>query len=151
MIHRIHVRCDRGMARARPGVLQAARATLQHEGAAEGDLAVALTSAARIQELNRRFAGEDRPTDVLSFVYGSVDSESGRMYFGDVVIAVPVAEEQARAAGHSLTEEMRLLTVHGVLHLLGHDHARPADRRRMEESQTAILGALGRASPATGR
>jgi probable rRNA maturation factor len=139
------------MARARPGVLHAARATLLHEGAPEGDLTLALTSAARIRELNHRFAGEDRPTDVLSFVDGANDAESGRLYFGDVLIAVPVAEEQAEAAGHSLAEEMRLLTVHGVLHLLGHDHARPADRRRMEESQRAILGALRRASAASGR
>jgi len=148
--HDVRVRCDRGTGHARRGVLQAARATLRHEGAPEGDLTLALTNAARIQELNRRFAGEGRPTDVLSFSDGSHDAESGRLYLGDVVIAVPVAEAQAKDAGYSLFEEMTLLTVHGVLHLLGHDHARPGERARMEAAQKAILGGLRRPSHTKG-
>ncbi len=136
------VRSGRGMARARPGVEVAAREALRHEEAPEGDLTVVLASARRLQALNRRFAGEDHTTDVLSFVDGSRDAETGRLYFGDVVIAVPVAEAQAAAAGHSLQAEMSLLAVHGVLHLLGHDHARPEERRRMETAQSAILAAL---------
>jgi probable rRNA maturation factor len=149
-MHRIQVHCDPGMARARTGVREAARAALQHENAPQGDLTVALTTTARIRELNRRFAGDERPTDVLSFADGTRLVESGRTYFGDVVIAVPVAEEQARAAGHGLADEVALLTVHGVLHLLGHNHARRAERARMEAAQQAILATLGHPSRALG-
>ncbi len=105
-----------------------------------------LSRVERIQELNREYAGDDRATDVLSFPDGSPEPESGRRYYGDVVVAVPVAEQQARAAGHGLASEMALLVVHGVLHLLGHDHARAGDRARMEAAQREILGALGIAS-----
>ncbi|OGO13257.1 MAG: rRNA maturation RNase YbeY [Chloroflexi bacterium RBG_13_66_10] len=142
-MYRVQVRCDRGMARSRPGAREAARAALQHQEAPDGDLTVVLSGAAKMQELNRRYAGDDYPTDVLSFVDGSREPETGRKYFGDVVIAVPVAEEQARAAGHSLATEVALLVVHGVLHLLGHDHGRTKERALMEAAESEILKILG--------
>ncbi|MCW5873953.1 MAG: rRNA maturation RNase YbeY [Anaerolineales bacterium] len=124
---------------------QAVKVALEHQGrqAQALDLTVVLTGDARLRALNQQFRGIDAATDVLSFGDGSPDAESGRPYLGDVVISVPRARAQARAAGHSLAAELQLLTVHGVLHLLGHDHAKPAQRRRMWAAQDAILQTLG--------
>jgi probable rRNA maturation factor len=93
--------------------------------------------------------GEDAPTDVLSFPFGDLPSaarireaasQPGQpTYLGDIAISFPRAKEQAAAAGHSVEAELRLLVVHGVLHLLGHDHAGPADRARMWQAQEEIL------------
>lgn len=140
MIHRVYLRCDPAFGRSATGLADAARIALDHEEAPPGELTVVLTSTARMQQLNRDFAGEDRPTDVLSFGDGTPDPETGLVYFGDIVIAVPVASDQASAAGHTLAAELGLLTVHGVLHLLGHEHAQAQERSRMEAAQEAILG-----------
>ena len=115
---------------------KAARAALQHQKAADAELTLALAGDARLRALNLQFRGEYKATDVLSFP-GEGD------YLGDVVISVPRARAQARAAGHSLPAELQLLAVHGVLHLLGHDHARPAQRRAMWAAQDKILEQLG--------
>jgi probable rRNA maturation factor len=64
---------------------------------------------------------KDKPTDVLSFPLGEKAAD-GRFYLGDIVIAVPVAARQARAKGHGLDRELRLLAIHGFLHLVGYDH-----------------------------
>ncbi|MCL4257331.1 MAG: rRNA maturation RNase YbeY [Anaerolineales bacterium] len=122
---------------------QAVQATLQHQRAPQAELTVVLTGDARLRALNRQYRGMDKPTDVLSF--GDIDqlSESGNLYLGDVVISVPRARAQAKAAGHSLHAELQLLAVHGALHLLGHDHASPAQRRKMWAAQDAILDELG--------
>lgn len=74
-----------------------------------------------IRTLNRRWMKKDRPTDVLSFPLGEKGPD-GKYYLGDIVIAVPVAARQAREKGHSLDRELRLLAIHGFLHLLGYDH-----------------------------
>src|SRR5687767_12230133 len=84
---------------------------------ARGDVCVALVSDARMRALNRQFRGKDRVTDVLSF------PAETRGFLGDVVIAAGVAKKQAKAAGHSLNTEIRVLTLHGLLHLLGYDHS----------------------------
>lgn len=122
---------------------QAVQAALQHQQAPQAELTVVLTGDARLRALNRQYRGIDKPTDVLSF--GDVEQmgESGNLYLGDVVISVPRARAQAKAAGHSLSAELQLLAVHGALHLLGHDHATPAQRRKMWAAQDAILQQLG--------
>lgn len=74
-----------------------------------------------IRTLNRKWMKKDRPTDVLSFPLGD-RAPDGKYYLGDIVIAVPVAARQARAKGHALDRELRLLAIHGFLHLLGYDH-----------------------------
>lgn len=85
-------------------------------------LTVVLTSDEAVQALNRDFRGQDRPTDVLSFAADPADQEpGGATYLGDVVIAVNQAAASARAAGHDTVEELTLLAVHGLLHLLGHE------------------------------
>lgn len=82
-------------------------------------LTVRLTDDAEMRELNRRYRGQDRTTDVLSFA-GEATPEGSHL--GDLVISLPVARRQAREAGHPLERELRELALHGVLHCLGHDH-----------------------------
>ncbi len=103
------------------------------------DLTVLVTDDAAIRRLNRDFMGKDAPTDVLSFPAGERDPESGRLYLGDIVISYPRALEQAQQGGHEVRHEMQLLSVHGVLHLLGYDHLDPADKARMWQQQARIL------------
>ena len=81
-----------------------------------GVVTVAIVPDARVHALNRRYRKKDKPTDVLSFPA----DEPGQL--GDVVIASGIARRQARSAGHSLQTELRVLALHGLLHLLGYDH-----------------------------
>ena len=125
---------------------QAALATLQQQGETEEmDLSLVLEDDAQLHQLNKEFLGIDAPTDVLSFPSGEeeVDPETGRFYLGDVVISYPRALEHSAAAGHAVMDELRLLVVHGVLHLLGHDHAEPEEKARMWSAQKEILRGLG--------
>jgi len=122
---------------------QAARETLRQQAAPEADLSLVLAGDDRLRTLNRDYLDQDAPTDVLSFPSAETDPETGRRYLGDVVISLPRAESQARAGGHPLEQEVQLLVVHGVLHLLGHDHAATEDRRRMWTAQAEILRGLG--------
>lgn len=87
--------------------------------AAPRDVAIALVSDARIRALNRRFRRKDKPTDVLSFEPS------------DIVIATGVARRQARESGHSYSDELKVLALHGLLHLIGYDHHDPSDAGRM--------------------
>ena len=82
---------------------------------ARGMVTIALVSDAQVRKLNRQFRKKDYATDVLSFPAGAGD-------LGDVVIATGVARRQAREQGHSLQTELRVLALHGLLHLLGYDH-----------------------------
>jgi probable rRNA maturation factor len=107
------------------------------------DLTILQTDDAHLQVLNREYLHQDAPTDVLSFPAGEPDPETGALYLGDIVLSIPRAAAQAREAGHSLEDEAQLLVVHGVLHLLGHDHAGPSDKERMWAAQGAALERLG--------
>jgi len=102
---------------------------------ARGSVTIALVPDARVQALNREFRNKDTPTDVLSFPAG----EPGQL--GDVVIAVGVALRQAKAAGHALGTELRVLALHGLLHLLGYDHEQ--DDGRMERLERRLRRAGG--------
>jgi probable rRNA maturation factor len=116
---------------------------LDLSGAQEADLTIVLVDDARIQALNRDFLAHDAPTDVLSFPADEPDPETGRRYLGDVVISTRRAEEQARERGHAIEAEMQLLVVHGILHLLGHDHAEVREKERMWAAQARALERLG--------
>ena len=85
-------------------------------------LAVCLVSDRRMREYNRTFRGADATTDVLSFPSDPVPGPAAERHLGDIVISVPAARRQARGAGHSLGRELKILALHGYLHLLGHDH-----------------------------
>jgi probable rRNA maturation factor len=121
---------------------RAALATLEHE-AAHGDLSLVLSDDAQLQELNRKFLEIDAPTDVLSFPASEMDPDTGKRYLGDILISLPRAALQARAAGHVLKAELQLLVVHGVLHLLGHEHESSEGKARMWSAQAEVLEQLG--------
>jgi len=89
---------------------------------ADPEVTLAFVGERAIRTLNRKFLKKDKPTDVLSFPLGEKGAD-GKFYLGDIVIAVPVAFRQSRAKGHSLDRELRLLAIHGFLHLLGYDHS----------------------------
>ena len=105
---------------------------------ARGTMTVAIVSDARVRALNRTFRKTDRATDVLSF-----PAEEPR-YLGDVVISSGLAARQARAAGHSLATELRVLALHGLLHLLGYDDTADAARAAMHARQDALLAGFAR-------
>ena len=129
-----------------PSILieRAVHLALKHQKTSlDANLAVVLTDSRRLRKLNRDYLGIDAPTDVLSFPASESDPETGGRYLGDILISVPYARKSAHNAGHPLEAELQLLVVHGVLHLLGHDHARPREKARMWKAQREILTQLG--------
>ena len=110
------------------------------------ELSVLLVDTEYMAELNHRWMGADGPTDVLAFPMdeGTIDhgpAETGAepALLGDIVLCPEVAAKQAATAGHTADDELHLLTVHGVLHLLGYDHAEPEEEREMFGLQGRIL------------
>ena len=112
----------------------------------QGDVAIALVTDAHIRKLNRQYRRKDYATDVLSFPAdpgprtpdpGSRIPDPGRV-LGDIVIATGVATRQAREAGHSYQAELRVLALHGFLHLLGYDHDAPDDHGRMARAEARL-------------
>lgn len=103
------------------------------------ELTIVLTDDSEIQSLNRQFREIDSPTDVLSFPAEVTDPDTGNLYLGDVVISYPRAESQAQQGDHTIAAELKLLVVHGVLHLLGYDHITSEDKAHMWKAQTEIL------------
>lgn len=123
---------------------RAARFTLDLQpDSADADITIVLTDDQQLHELNRDYLGVDAPTDVLSFPASESDPETGATYLGDILISIPRAAQQAQAAGHPLEAEVQLLVVHGVLHLLGHDHAEAQEKARMWAGQEKVLERLG--------
>ncbi|MCZ2120705.1 MAG: rRNA maturation RNase YbeY [Anaerolineales bacterium] len=110
---------------------------------ADPDITIVLTDDRQLHELNREFLGVDAPTDVLSFPSAELDPETGAEYLGDILISIPRATQQALAAGHPAEAEVQLLVVHGVLHLLGYDHAEAEDKTAMWNEQAKVLERLG--------
>ncbi len=102
---------------------------------ARGDLSIALVSDRRMRALNRQFRGKDHSTDVLSF------PSDERGFMGDIVIAAGVAKRQAKEAGHTLHTELRVLALHGLLHLLGYDHE--ADDGKMARVEARLRRKAG--------
>ncbi len=120
-----------------------------------GAVTVALVSDARIRWLNRRFRGDDRVTDVLSFAAGTGPGVGADLPpLGDIVIARGRAQRQARVAAHNLQAELRTLALHGMLHLLGYDHAHDRGEmarleRRLRRRGGLPEGVIERASAAS--
>lgn len=122
----------------------AARKTLELEQAdPQAELTILLSDDSQLHALNRQFMQVDAPTDVLSFPAQEVDPETGVLYLGDIIISLERAQAQADAGGHALLAELQLLVVHGVLHLLGHDHAADDEKARMWQAQRSVLAGLG--------
>jgi probable rRNA maturation factor len=107
------------------------------------ELSIALVDDATIADLNERYRGVPRATDVLAFPLreGDDDGCSGNL-LGDVVISVETARRQARRAHRGLDAVVARLLVHGTLHLLGHDHERAGEARRMRAEERRLLGAI---------
>lgn len=127
-----------------------ALAALVDEGAT-GELTLTFVSDDEIAELNAEHMGKDGPTDVLSF---PLDDDADDVpdgvprLLGDVVVSPAVAERQAPEHAGTLDDEIALLVVHGVLHVLGHDHAEPAETDRMRRREVELLGAHHWGGPA---
>ncbi len=122
----------------------AAQVALHHQSVADNAaLSIVITDDQHLHQLNKQFRHVDAPTDVLSFPAGHVDPENGTLYLGDILISFLRAESQASAADHSIMEELQLLVVHGILHLLGHDHAAVDEKETMWLAQAEILEHLG--------
>jgi probable rRNA maturation factor len=130
-------------------VLAVARYALDEMGVNPlAELSVLLVDIEYMTELNHRWMGGDGPTDVLAFPMeeSSVDHGPGEStggepaLLGDIVLCPEVAAKQAAAAGHGADDELHLLTVHGVLHILGYDHAEPDEEREMFTLQARLLG-----------
>jgi len=126
-----------------------ARRVLEAERAPACELSIAVTDDETVRSLNRQYAGEDAVTDVLSFSQREgeelVTPPECVPPLGEVVIAYPQATRQAAERGHAANEEVEGLLVHGVLHLLGYDHAEPEEARRMRAREDALAGDAGAA------
>ncbi|MBI3048660.1 MAG: rRNA maturation RNase YbeY [Acidobacteria bacterium] len=114
---------------------------------ARGAVTVAIVPDAGVRVLNRRYRSKNRATDVLSFPASAGGLRRGRPseergYLGDILIAAGVARRQAREAGHSLRTELRILALHGLLHLLGYDHERDAGQMARLEARLRARGGL---------
>lgn len=121
---------------------RAALLTLSHQRVpTPAGLTILLTGDEALQLMNREFRGYDQPTDVLSFESDLEIPDVGR-YLGDIAIALPTALNQAADHNHSGRRELELLTVHGVLHLLGHDHGEEEEKAVMWRAQDEILEEL---------
>jgi probable rRNA maturation factor len=108
------------------------------------ELCVKLVDEDTIGELNQKWMEKSGPTDVLAFPMdelrpGLVNEEPDEGVLGDLVLCPAVASRQASEAGHPAPEEMQLLTVHGILHLLGYDHAEPEEHKEMFDLQATLL------------
>lgn len=115
----------------------------------EAEVGLMLCGDERMRDLNNRYRGRDTPTNVLSFPALDPDGPMvpGPVLLGDVVVAFGVASREAERDGRSLADHLCHLVVHGVLHLLGHDHEDTAEAERMESLETEILAGLGIADP----
>ncbi len=109
-------------------------------------LSVRVVGAARSRSLNSRYRHKDQPTNVLSFG-GAGMSPSGLNYLGELVICAPVVAREAASSGRSAEAHWAHMTVHGVLHLLGLDHAKLGEARKMAAREVQILDELGFSDP----
>jgi probable rRNA maturation factor len=111
----------------------------------ESSISVSFVRDPRIRELNRAFRGLDKPTDVLSFpLVEPGDAYPGaERLLGDIVISVDTARRQAADYDAPLDREVQRLLIHGVLHLLGHDHLEPVERAAMEAEERRLADAIG--------
>jgi probable rRNA maturation factor len=124
-------------------ILIAAQQTLLHQNITdEVDFSILVDDEDKLKELNYQYLGIDSATDVLSFPANEIDPETGRNYLGDIIISFTHAEKQARNANHSTESEIQLLVVHGILHLLGYDHANNKEKKEMWAIQDDILTSI---------
>jgi probable rRNA maturation factor len=102
-------------------------------------LSLVLAGEETVAALNARYRGIARATDVLAFPSGIIDPETATLHLGDIIVSLPQAARQAAARRATLESEVLLLAVHGTLHLLGHDHEKTGEKKRMWREQRRIL------------
>ncbi len=125
-------------------LLSSGETTLLLDGVPDSpSLTLKITDDEEMTELNQRYRGINRTTDVLAFGADFTDPDLESRYLGDVIISFPQAEKQALERGHAVEEELQLLVVHGVLHLLGYDHDTQSGKEAMWEIQSQVLTELG--------
>lgn len=142
MTPRIHLKSENLQGDQARTLRAAALQALRQASIKEAELTLVYTDDQSVRSLNREHRGEDRVTDVLAFPMGEANPDSGLNYLGDVVISIPQAARQADDAGHALLGELALLTIHGVLHLVGYDHADPEAKATMWAAQDRALREL---------
>jgi probable rRNA maturation factor len=127
------------------GLLEKAAQTVLEELSEDkdADVTIAIEDDEQLRSLNEQFLGINTPTDVLSFPSDEVDPDSGNLYLGDIIISLPRAAQQAQIAGHPVINEMQLLVIHGMLHLLGFDHITSELKDEMWAKQANFLEKLG--------
>ena len=108
-----------------------------------GDVVILLTDDETVRDLNGRFRGKDRPTNVLSFP----PPENARPHLGDIVLAYGVCAAEAREQGKPFADHLSHLVIHGILHLMGHDHEAEDEAEAMEAQERMLLAALGIPDP----
>ena len=127
-------------------IIRAAEVVGEIYGVENSEVSITLTDDKNIHELNKKFRGIDRPTDVLSFAFRESDEpkilDAEVETLGDIIISVERAKIQAEEFGHSFLREIIFLEVHGLLHLLGYDHIDENDRLEMESEQKFIMSKL---------
>lgn len=117
-------------------------------GLDNAQVSITLTDNPHIHEINRDYRKVDRPTDVISFALNEgeepeIEGGAPINVLGDIIISVERAKEQAQDYGHSVRREIAFLTVHGMLHLLGYDHIKEADRKEMRKEEDFVMEQLG--------
>lgn len=144
----IEIANESGVDVAEASIVSAARFALDKMSVSQlAELSVVLVELDAMSDLHERWMDLPGPTDVMAFPMDEYDSArrpdaagAGPALLGDIVLCPAFAKDQASKAGHSLMDELHLLTVHGVLHLLGYDHAEPEEEREMFSLQKRILG-----------
>lgn len=130
---------------------RAAQILLEHLHETRASLSLSLVDDCKIRRLNRLHRGKDSATDVLSFPLVTADEPAvGERLLGDIVISLDTARRQAEAYDATLQDEVQRLLIHGVLHVMGHDHERKAERARMLAEERRLATALGMRWPYEG-
>ena len=109
----------------------------------DSEISISFIENSQIRELNRMYRGVDSETDVLSFTFNEVNPETGYRMLGDILIAIPIAQNQATKMHHPLSKEINLLMIHGILHLLGYDHEMKQDKIKMVPIQKKLVHLVG--------
>ena len=123
-----------------PSILQKAiQITLVAVEKPDVDITLKITNDEEMHQLNWTYRNIDKATDVLSFNQDYIDPETGRYYLGDIIISFDQAQAQAEENQQSLIEEFARLAIHGTLHLLGHDHAEPEEKKVMWDLQEYLV------------
>ncbi|GAA2776711.1 rRNA maturation RNase YbeY [Saccharopolyspora taberi] len=155
----IEIANESGVEVPEPSIVSVARFALDKMSVSQlAELSIVLVELDVMADLHERWMDLPGPTDVMSFPMDEYDSSrrpdsagAGPALLGDIVLCPAFAKDQARKAGHSLLDELHLLTVHGVLHLLGYDHAEPDEEKEMFGLQNQILADFRAAKAAAER